>query len=116
MTPNLHFLTHPRVARMPELSWLGAEMRENVGTPAHPLVGATGPDDQSGRPDGHRADEPWRARLRHLLAAAQGADRLPGHAGIDDQVANLIIAQLLFLAREDPDKDITMYINSPAAT
>src|SRR4026207_1690267 len=33
--------------------------------------------------------------------------------GIDDQIANLIIAQLLFLAREDPDKDITMYINSP---
>jgi len=32
---------------------------------------------------------------------------------IDDQVANLIVAQLLFLAREDPDKDITLYINSP---
>jgi ATP-dependent Clp protease protease subunit len=33
--------------------------------------------------------------------------------GIDDNVANLIIAQLLFLAREDPEKDIMMYINSP---
>lgn len=32
---------------------------------------------------------------------------------IDDQIANLIIAQLLFLAHEDPDKDINMYINSP---
>ena len=32
---------------------------------------------------------------------------------IDDQVANLIIAQLLFLDREDPDKDIQMYIHSP---
>ena len=32
---------------------------------------------------------------------------------IDDQIANLIIAQLLFLDREDPDKDIQMYINSP---
>jgi ATP-dependent Clp protease protease subunit len=32
---------------------------------------------------------------------------------IDDNVANLIIAQLLFLAAEDPDKDIAMYINSP---
>lgn len=32
---------------------------------------------------------------------------------IDDQVANLIVAQLLFLDREDPDKDINMYINSP---
>jgi ATP-dependent Clp protease protease subunit len=32
---------------------------------------------------------------------------------IDDMVANLIIAQLLYLAREDPDRDIMMYINSP---
>ncbi len=32
---------------------------------------------------------------------------------IDDQIANVIIAQLLYLEREDPDKDINMYINSP---
>ena len=32
---------------------------------------------------------------------------------VDDQVANLITAQLLFLEGEDPDKDIAMYINSP---
>ncbi len=32
---------------------------------------------------------------------------------IDDQIANLIIAQLLYLEREDPDKDINMYIHSP---
>ena len=32
---------------------------------------------------------------------------------IDDNVANLIIAQLLFLQSEDPDKDINLYINSP---
>lgn len=32
---------------------------------------------------------------------------------IDDQVANVIIAQLLFLSREDPEKEIQMYINSP---
>ncbi|MDP6102171.1 MAG: ATP-dependent Clp endopeptidase proteolytic subunit ClpP [Dehalococcoidia bacterium] len=32
---------------------------------------------------------------------------------IGDQVANLIVAQLLFLEREDPDKDISLYINSP---
>jgi ATP-dependent Clp protease protease subunit len=32
---------------------------------------------------------------------------------IADQVANLIVAQLLFLEREDPDKDISLYINSP---
>ena len=32
---------------------------------------------------------------------------------ISDQVANLIVAQLLYLDREDPDRDINMYINSP---
>ncbi|NCO36695.1 MAG: ATP-dependent Clp endopeptidase, proteolytic subunit ClpP [Armatimonadetes bacterium CG2_30_59_28] len=32
---------------------------------------------------------------------------------IDDTVASLIIAQLLFLEKEDPDKDIDLYINSP---
>ncbi|GAB4166387.1 MAG: ATP-dependent Clp endopeptidase proteolytic subunit ClpP [Geothermobacteraceae bacterium] len=32
---------------------------------------------------------------------------------IDDHVANLVIAQLLFLESEDPDKDIFLYINSP---
>jgi ATP-dependent Clp protease protease subunit len=32
---------------------------------------------------------------------------------IDDQVANLIVAELLFLAAEDPEKDIQLYINSP---
>lgn len=32
---------------------------------------------------------------------------------IDDDVANLVIAQLLYLEAEDPEKDITMYINSP---
>ena len=33
--------------------------------------------------------------------------------GIDDNVANIIIAQLLFLEADDPEKDINMYINSP---
>jgi ATP-dependent Clp protease, protease subunit len=32
---------------------------------------------------------------------------------IDDSVANLVIAQILFLASEDPQKDISLYINSP---
>jgi ATP-dependent Clp protease protease subunit len=32
---------------------------------------------------------------------------------IDDHVANLVIAELLFLEKEDPDKDVEMYINSP---
>ncbi len=36
--------------------------------------------------------------------------------GIDDNLANLVCAQLLFLEREDPDKDIDMYINSPGGS
>jgi ATP-dependent Clp protease protease subunit len=35
---------------------------------------------------------------------------------IDDNVANLIIAQMLFLAAEDPEKDISLYINSPGGS
>lgn len=35
---------------------------------------------------------------------------------IDDHVANLVIAQLLFLYAEDPDKDISLYINSPGGS
>ncbi len=35
---------------------------------------------------------------------------------IDDEVANSIVAQLLFLASEDPDKDIFLYINSPGGS
>ncbi len=34
-------------------------------------------------------------------------------SAINDQVANLVVAQLLYLSREDPDKSIQMYINSP---
>jgi ATP-dependent Clp protease, protease subunit len=36
--------------------------------------------------------------------------------GIDDQVANVIVAQLLYLDREDPEKDINMYIHSPGGS
>jgi ATP-dependent Clp protease protease subunit len=35
---------------------------------------------------------------------------------IDDQVANLIVAQLLFLAQDDPERDIQLYINSPGGS
>lgn len=37
-------------------------------------------------------------------------------SAIDDQIANLIVAQLLFLAAEDPEKDIHLYINSPGGS
>ncbi len=37
-------------------------------------------------------------------------------SGIDDQVANVIVAQLLYLDREDPDRDIQLYIHSPGGS
>ena len=37
-------------------------------------------------------------------------------SGIDDNVANIMVAQLLFLDAEDPERDIYMYINSPGGT
>jgi len=37
-------------------------------------------------------------------------------AAVDDVVANLVIAQLLFLEHEDPDKDVYLYINSPGGS
>ena len=37
-------------------------------------------------------------------------------AAIDDQVADLVVAQLLYLEREDPDKDISLYIHSPGGS
>jgi trigger factor len=60
-----------------------------------------------------QAKTPRRARLGHLQPAAQRPHRLPRHPEIDDRVANVIIAQLLYLESEDPDKEISLYINSP---
>ena len=37
-------------------------------------------------------------------------------SAIDDNVANLVVAQLLFLERENPDADISLYINSPGGS
>src|SRR6266508_4292574 len=35
---------------------------------------------------------------------------------VDDQIANLIVAQLLFLEHDDPERDISLYINSPGGS
>lgn len=59
--------------------------------------------EQTGR--GERAFDIYSRLLKERIIFLGG--------GIDDQVANLIIAQLLFLEAEDPDKDIHLYINSP---
>jgi len=59
--------------------------------------------EQSNR--GERAYDIYSRLLKDRIVFVGGA--------IDDTVANLIIAQLLFLESEDPDKDIHLYINSP---
>ena len=51
-------------------------------------------------------------RAYEYIRAAQGSNIFLGTA-INDEIANLLIAQLLFLESEDPDKDINFYINSP---
>jgi ATP-dependent Clp protease protease subunit len=59
--------------------------------------------EQTGR--GERAYDIYSRLLKDRIIFLGGA--------IDDQLANLVIAQLLFLESEDPDKDIHLYINSP---
>ena len=59
--------------------------------------------EQSGR--GERAYDIYSRLLKDRIIFLGG--------GIDDQIANLVIAQLLFLESEDPEKDIHLYINSP---
>ncbi len=55
--------------------------------------------------------------LRHLLrACCKRAHRLPGGRGQRCQTANLVVAQLLFLESENPDKEISLYINSPGGS
>ncbi len=57
-------------------------------------------------PRGERAFDIYSRLLKERIIFLGGA--------INDEVANLIIAQLLFLEAEDPNRDITLYINSPA--
>ena len=57
---------------------------------------------------GERAYDIYSRLLRERIIFLGGA--------IDDHVANITIAQLLFLEAEDPKKDITLYINSPGGS
>jgi ATP-dependent Clp protease, protease subunit len=56
-------------------------------------------------PRGERAYDIWSRLLKDRIIFLGTA--------VDDQVANSVLAQLLFLESEDPEKDIIMYINSP---
>ncbi len=57
---------------------------------------------------GERAYDIYSRLLRERIIFLGGA--------IDDNTANIVIAQLLFLASEDPKKDISLYINSPGGS
>ncbi|MBI4118050.1 MAG: ATP-dependent Clp endopeptidase proteolytic subunit ClpP [Parcubacteria group bacterium] len=59
-------------------------------------------------PFGERAYDIYSRLLRERIVFLGGP--------IDDHVANLVIAQLLFLESEDPKKDISLYINSPGGS
>ncbi len=56
-------------------------------------------------PRGERAFDIYSRLLKERIIFLGGA--------VNDEVANLVIAQLLFLEAEDPNRDITLYINSP---
>ncbi|MCC9597647.1 ATP-dependent Clp endopeptidase proteolytic subunit ClpP [Rubrivivax sp. JA1024] len=62
--------------------------------------------EQSGR--GERAYDIYSRLLRERIVFLVGP--------VNDQVANLVCAQLLFLESENPDKDISLYINSPGGS
>jgi ATP-dependent Clp protease, protease subunit len=62
--------------------------------------------EQSGR--GERSYDIYSRLLRERVVFLVGP--------VNDQVANLVVAQLLFLESENPDKDISLYINSPGGS
>ncbi|MEY3543122.1 MAG: ATP-dependent Clp endopeptidase proteolytic subunit ClpP, partial [Pseudomonadota bacterium] len=62
--------------------------------------------EQSGR--GERAYDIYSRLLRERVVFMVGP--------VNDQTANLVIAQMLFLESENPDKDISLYINSPGGS
>jgi ATP-dependent Clp protease protease subunit len=91
--------------------WLGTRPEATIG-----LRSATAPVaapgvlptvvEQSGR--GERAFDIYSRLLRERIIFLG--------TGIDDQVADALVAQLLFLEAEDPEKDIQIYINSPGGS
>ena len=87
--------------------WLGTRPEATIATApvAAPGVLPTVVE-QSGR--GERAFDIYSRLLRERIIFLG--------TGIDDQVADALVAQLLFLEAEDPEKDIQIYINSPGGS
>ncbi len=80
---------------------LSREMQDPKGLGMVPIV-----IEQSGR--GERAYDIYSRLLRDRVVFLVGP--------VNDQTANLVVAQLLFLESENPDKDISLYINSPGGS
>ncbi len=59
--------------------------------------------------------KPAGGKLRYLFPALKDRIVFVG-APVDDQMANLVVAQLLFLQAEDPDKEVSIYVNSPGGS
>ncbi len=68
-------------------------------------AGCSAPDRRRPQVSGDRSVDIYSRLLRERVVFVGEA--------IDDTVANLVVAQLLHLEAEDPDKDIQMYVNSP---
>ena len=87
--------------------WLGQGPQSSIvtGPTAAPGVLPTVVE-QSGR--GYRAFDIYSRLLRERIIFLG--------SGIDDQVADAMVAQLLFLEAEDPEKDIQIYVNSPGGS
>ena len=62
-------------------------------------------------------EQTWRGERSYDIYSRLLKERIIFLSGdVEDNMANLIVAQLLFLESEDPDKDINLYINSPGGS
>ena len=88
--------------------WMGTRPQATIATTAPVAAPGVLPTvvEQSGR--GDRAFDIYSRLLRERIIFLG--------TGIDDQVADALVAQLLFLEAEDPEKDIQIYINSPGGS
>jgi ATP-dependent Clp protease protease subunit len=77
----------------------------NSGQHVHPLIHDVIPTVIESGPRSERAFDIFSLLLKERIVFLG--------TPIDDQIANLIVAQLLYLQREDPERDISMYIHSP---
>ena len=99
----------------PDIQWRGSDLRDNV---APPLTLSTAQLDRTisqvipmvieQTTRGERSYDIYSLLLKERIVFLGSV--------VEDQISNLLVAQLLYLAREDADRDITMYVNSPGGS